>query len=206
MRFAQVGEDRIAYQVFGEGPPDLVYMSGTTDTVDLRWEWPPYAHFLRRLGSFSRVVVFDRRGQGASDPVSRKGVSVWEDWAEDTRAVLDAVGSERASLFAVTESTPIALLFAATEPERTQALVLFAGTARFAASEDYPWGLPLDALVEAEAFFARTWGTDEMASMASSTLIDTAYRRWLAKSMRASASAREAAVFLTQLRSIDVRQ
>ena len=78
-RFAQVGEDRVAYQVFGEGPPDVVYMSGTTETIDLRWEWPPYADFLRRLASFSRVVTFDQRGQGGSDRVSRSGVSIWED-------------------------------------------------------------------------------------------------------------------------------
>ena len=128
-RFAQVGEDRVAYQVFGEGPPDVVYMQGMGDTIDLRWDWPPYAHFLRRLASFCRVVTFDQRGQGASDRVSRSGVSLWEDWAEDARAVLDAVGSERAALFAGMETTPIALLLAATEPERTQSLILFEGTA-----------------------------------------------------------------------------
>src|SRR5262249_24078603 len=89
-RFAQGGEDRVSYPVFGDGPPDVVYMQGVTETIDLRWEWPPYAHFLRRLASFSRVVTFDQRGQGASDRVSRSGVSVWEDWAEDARAVLDA--------------------------------------------------------------------------------------------------------------------
>jgi pimeloyl-ACP methyl ester carboxylesterase len=75
-QFARVGDDRVAYQVFGEGPPDLAYMAGTTDTIDLRWEWPPYAHFLRRLAAFSRVVMFDRRGQGASDSVSQEGTSV----------------------------------------------------------------------------------------------------------------------------------
>jgi class 3 adenylate cyclase/alpha-beta hydrolase superfamily lysophospholipase len=206
-KFVRLGEDRIAYQVFGEGPPDLVYMAGTTDTIDLRWEWPPYAHFLRRLGSFSRVVMFDRRGQGGSDPVSTEGISVWEDWADDTRAVLDAVGSERAALFAGIESTPIALLFAATEPDRSQSLILFAGTARFASAEDYPWGLPVDALLEAEGFFVEHWGTEEMASVGSPILAeDPAFRRWFAKSQRAAASAREAAATLTRIRLMDVRQ
>ena len=206
-RFTPVGEDRVAYQVFGEGPPDVVYMTGTTETIDLRWEWPPYAHFLRRLASFSRVVMFDKRGQGGSDPVSREGNSMWEDWADDTRAVLDAVGSERAVLFASVESTPIALLFAATEPERTQALILFAGTARFTAADDYPWGLPLDALMEAEGFLVEAWGTEQMADIVSPTAaLDPAFRRWFAKSQRAAAGARAAASTLTRIRSMDVRQ
>src|SRR6185312_1137985 len=128
-RFAHVGEDRVAYQVFGEGPPDVVYVSGTTETIDLRWEWPPYAHFLRRLASFCRVVTFDQRGQGGSDRVTQSGISVWEDWAQDVRAVLDAVGSERSALFATVETTPIALLLAATAPERIKSLILFEGTA-----------------------------------------------------------------------------
>jgi pimeloyl-ACP methyl ester carboxylesterase len=142
-RFAYVGEDRVAYQVFGEGPPDVVYMAGVAETIDLRWEWPPYAHFLRRLASFSRVVTLDQRGQGGSDRVSRSGLSVWEDWAEDVRAVLDAVGSTRAALFATLDTTPIAVLLAATEPERFQSLILFEGTARLAAADEYP-GLSLD--------------------------------------------------------------
>jgi pimeloyl-ACP methyl ester carboxylesterase len=108
-----------ALRTVGEGPPDVVYMQAVTETIDLRWEWPPYAHFLRRLASFSRVVTFDQRGQGGSDRVSRSRASVWEDWAEDARAVLDAVGSERSALFAGVVTTPIALLLAATEPERT---------------------------------------------------------------------------------------
>lgn len=205
-RFTRIGEDRIGYQVFGDGPPDLLYMAGTTDTIDIRWEWPPYAHFLRRLASFSRVIMLDRRGQGASDPVSREGISVWEDWADDTRAVLDAVGSERAAVFAGIESTPIGLLFAATDPDRTQALILFSGTARFAADDDYPWGLPADALVETEGFIVDTWGTEEMATVVQPLLAqDPAFRRWFAKSQRSAASAREAAATLTRIRSMDVR-
>jgi class 3 adenylate cyclase/predicted alpha/beta hydrolase len=207
-RFTRIGDDRIAYQVFGEGPTDLLYMVGTTDTIDVRWEWPPYAHFLRRLGSFSRVIMFDRRGCGASDPVSREGLPVWEDWADDTRAVLDAVGSERAAVYAGIESGPIALLFAAIEPERTQALVLFTATARFSAAEDYPWGLELDTLIEAENFIIGTWGTEEMASIASGLTLgaDPAFRRWFAKAQRAGATPREAAATLLRIRSMDVRQ
>jgi class 3 adenylate cyclase/alpha-beta hydrolase superfamily lysophospholipase len=203
-RFAHVGEDRVAYQVFGEGPPDVVYMSGTTETVDLRWEWPPYAHFLRRLASFSRVVTFDQRGQGASDRVSRSGVSIWEDWAEDVRAVLDAVGSERSALFATMETTPIALLLAATEPARTQSLILFEGTARMAAAEDYP-GFPPDALREISRVTSEAWGTDAAAS-ALALSDDPAYRRWFAKAQRAALGPRDAAAVLSAITAMDVRQ
>jgi class 3 adenylate cyclase/predicted alpha/beta hydrolase len=205
-RFAHVGEDRVAYQVFGEGPPDVVYLSGTAETIDVRWEWPPYAHFLRRLASFSRVVTFDQRGQGGSDPVSQSGVSVWEDWAEDVRAVLDAVGSERSALFATIETTPIALLLAATEPERTQSLILFEGTARFAAAEGYP-GLSVDTLREAQVVTAEAWGTDAAASLITPAHAhDPAYRRWFAKAQRAALSPRDAAAILPLIAAMDVRQ
>jgi class 3 adenylate cyclase/alpha-beta hydrolase superfamily lysophospholipase len=204
-RFAQVGEDRVAYQVFGEGPPDVVFMAGATETIDLRWEWPPYAHFLRRLASFSRVVMFDQRGQGASDRVSQSSVSAWEDWAEDARAVLDAVGSERSALLSGMETTPIALLRAATEPERTQSLVLFAGTARFAAADDYP-GLPPDTIRDVHVRTVDTWGTDAAASLLTPALADDpAYRRWFAKAQRAALSPRDAAALVSVIAAMDVR-
>jgi class 3 adenylate cyclase len=206
-RFTRVGEDRLVYQVFGEGPPDLVYLQGIGDPVDLRWDWPPYAHFLRRLASFSRVVMFDQRGQGASDPVSREGILTWEDWADDIRAVLDAVGSERAALFASIESTPTALLFAATEPERTQALILFAGSARFAVAEDYPWGMTIDAVQEMGAATVESWGTEQdVIDLMPTEATDPAYRRWFAKSARLSASARVAAAIVSRIGLMDVRQ
>jgi class 3 adenylate cyclase/predicted alpha/beta hydrolase len=205
-RFARVGEDRVAYQVFGEGPPDVVYMEGVTETIDLRWEWPPYAHFLRRLASFCRVVTFDQRGQGGSDRVSRSGASVWEDWAEDARAVLDSVGSDRSALFAGVETTPIALMLAATEPERTQSLVLYGGTARLAASGDYP-GLSLDDLDEVEKMTAEAWGTDAAASLLTPALAgNAAYRRWFAKAQRAALSPHDAAALVSVIGAMDVRQ
>jgi class 3 adenylate cyclase/alpha-beta hydrolase superfamily lysophospholipase len=205
-RFARVGDDRVAYQVFGEGPPDVVYMSGATETIDVRWEWPPYAHFLRRLASFSRVVMFDQRGQGGSDHVSQSRASVWEDWAEDLRAVLDAVGSERAALFATIDTTPIALLLAATEPERTQSLILFEGTARLAASDDYP-GVSLDTVREIGRVTAETWGTEASASLLSPAMADDpSYRRWFAKAQRAALGPRDASAVLAAISAMDVRQ
>ena len=197
----------MAYQVFGEGPPDLIYMAGTGDAIDVRWEWPPYAHFLRRLASFSRVIMFDQRGQGASDRVALEGASVWEDWAEDARAVQAEVGCERAALFAGMDATPIAVLFAATQPERTQALILFGGTARFLATDDYPMGLSPDVIRDVSAITAEGWGTEAIASILTPTLADDpAYRRWFAKSQRASASAHDAEAFGTVIASMDVRE
>src|SRR5262245_32227115 len=181
-------------------------MQGIGDTIDMRWDWPPYAHFLRRLASFSRVVTFDQRGQGASDRVSRSGVSLWEDWAEDARAVLDAVGSERAALFSGMETTPIALLLAATEPERIQSLILFHGSARFAASEDYP-GMSLGEIREFGEVAAETWGTDAAASVLTPALADDpAYRRWFAKAQRTALSPRDAGVLAAVVGLMDVRQ
>jgi class 3 adenylate cyclase len=207
-QFTRVGDDRIAYQVFGEGPPDVLFVAGSViETMDLRWDWPPYAHFLRRLASFCRVISFNRRGSGASDPVSREGLPEWEDWADDARAVMDAVGSERAAVFAGVESGPIAILFAATVPEYTQSLILWTSTARFLAADDYPWGLSSQAVGDAEAFIVEAWGTETMAEFASPTSAkDPAFRRWFAKSQRAAANARTAAANLTRSRSMDVRQ
>jgi class 3 adenylate cyclase len=204
-RYARVGQDRVAYQVFGEGPPDLVYMSGATESIDVRWEWPPYAHYLRRLASFCRVVMFDQRGQGGSDRVSYAGASVWEDWAEDVRAVLDAVGSERSVLFSTIETTPIALLLAATEPERTQSLILFEGTARFTAADDYP-GFSLDTIGEIGRITVEAWGTDAATSLLTPAFADDpAYRRWFAKAQRAALGPRDAAAVLSAIAAMDVR-
>src|SRR5947209_8822596 len=106
-------------------------MPGSGQVIDTLWEFPPSAAFLRRLASFSRLISFDRRGTGASDAAPVEGLASWEMWAEDAQAVLDAVGSERAALLAQADGGPIAMLFAAAHPERTQALILFNTTARY---------------------------------------------------------------------------
>jgi class 3 adenylate cyclase len=205
-QFTRVGEDRVAYQVFGSGPPDLL-VAASAEAMDLRWDWPPCAHFLRRLASFSRVIQFDRRGTGASDPVSRAGASVWEDWADDARGVLGAVGSERAAVLGGFDSGPSVILFAATEPERTQSLILLTTTARFVVAEDYPCGLPLEVIRAGEAVVREKWGTEELAGRSCRAAAENAgLRRWMAKSQRVSSSARQAAATLAVFQSMDVRQ
>src|SRR5512133_494672 len=111
-RYARPGEDGIAYQVVGEGPPDLVMTTGNYSHVDMVWEDPGIALFLRMLASFSRLIVFDRRGTGASDPLPPGALPPWEAYAQDLTAVLDEVGSDQAALLAQLDASPMALFFA----------------------------------------------------------------------------------------------
>jgi len=205
-RFTRVGEDRVAYQVFGAGAVDLVYAVGTTLTIDTAWDWPPSAEFLRQLGSFARVIVFDRRGSGASDRPSTPGLAIWEHWADDIRAVLDAAGSGRAAIFASTDSGPSAILFAATFPDRVKALVLANSTARFAADTDYPSGLTHGQIEDAHGYIIRNWGTDDMATFAApESADDPVYRRWAAKAQRAAYNAQDLIPALSTALTADVR-
>jgi pimeloyl-ACP methyl ester carboxylesterase len=117
-RYTKLGDDRIAFQVVGDADLDLLYVPGMLSTLDWPWEWPPTAAFIRALASFSRLIFFDRRGCGASDPVPGDRLPTWEEWADEARAVLDAVGSERAAILGAVDAGPAAILFAATQPER----------------------------------------------------------------------------------------
>ena len=141
-RYARAGEDSyVAYQVVGDGPIDLVYTSGWLGHVEAQWEYPALARFLLRLASFSRLICFDRRGHGLSDPIDIDNITL-EQWMEDVRVVMDAAGSERAALLGAGEGGPMTILFAATYPERTSALALISTQATMARHADYPWGVP----------------------------------------------------------------
>ena len=156
-QYTKAGDVSIAYQVIGDGPLDLVLVPGFATHVEIGWESAITARFIERLASFSRVIIFDKRGTGLSDPVS--GVATLEDRMDDVRAVMDAVGSERAALFGISEGGPMCILFAATYPERISALVLHGAMARTTEAPDYPWAAPADALRQASAeFIAPTWG------------------------------------------------
>jgi pimeloyl-ACP methyl ester carboxylesterase len=138
-RYAKSGDVHLAYQVVGDAPLDLVFVHGWVSNVEYGWEIPPLARFLDRLASFSRLIIFDRRGTGLSDRVSDSALPTLEQRIEDIRTVLDAVGSERAAIFGVSEGGNMSLLFAATYPERTVALVTFGIFAKRTWSPDYPW-------------------------------------------------------------------
>ena len=137
--YAKSGDVNIAYQVFGDGPVDLVYVPGWVSHVELAWELPDLAAGFERLASFSRVILFDKRGTGMSDAVPADELPTLEQRMDDVRAVMDAVGSERAAIFGASEGGNMSMLFAATYPERTVALATFGCTAKRVWSADYPW-------------------------------------------------------------------
>jgi class 3 adenylate cyclase len=205
-RYARLGRDRIAYQVLGEGPPDLVMASGSFGHLDTAWEDPGIALFIRSLASFSQVIVLDRRGTGASDPLPADPLPPWEAYAEELAVILDEAGVEQAAVLAELDAGPTALFFAATRPERTSALILANTGAKFVAADDYPAGLPLEA---AEAFSGQMeqfWGTDATVAMVvPSRAGDARFRRWYAKLQRTGASPSVASAFLRAMLEVDVR-
>jgi class 3 adenylate cyclase len=205
-RYARLGGDRIAYQVVGAGPPDLVITTGNYSHVDMVWEDPGIALFLRTLASFSRLIVFDRRGTGASDPRPLGSLPPWESYAQDLTAVLDAVGSQQAALLAQLDASPMALFFAGTRPERIRALVLVNAAAKFLASDDYPIGVRPEVAEALLVQFDQLWGTEAMAAMfAPSRAGDQRFCRWFARFQRAIASPRAVQVFLRANLEMDAR-
>jgi pimeloyl-ACP methyl ester carboxylesterase len=163
-QYAKSGDTSIAYQVVGDGPIDLVLVLGFATHIELQWEGAPFARFCERLGGFSRLILFDKRGTGLSDPVPE--VPTLEQRVDDVRAVMDAAGSERAALFGVSEGGPMSIMFAATHPERATALVLHGAMARTTEAPDYPWATPAEALRESAAeFIAPNWGSDPTGIM-----------------------------------------
>jgi class 3 adenylate cyclase len=210
-KYARLGDDRIAYQVLGQGPPDLVMSHAGWGDLDMVWEDPGSSLFLRSLASFSRLILLDPRGTGASDPLPPDPLPPWESYAEELVAVLDAVGSQRAALLAEIDGGPLALFFAGTRPERTSALILANTAAKFVAADDYPIGIPAEV---GEAFLAQSeqdwgtdaWGTDVLvATMLPSRAGDQRFHRWYAKTQRAMASPKAAQPVLRTMLAADVR-
>ena len=181
-KYARLGGDRIAYQVLGQGPPDLVMTTGGFSQIDIIWEDPGIALFLRTLASFSRLILFDRRGTGASDPLPPDPLPPWESYAEELVVVLDEVGAERAGLLAQIDAGPLALFFAGSRPERTSALILANTTAKFVASDDYPIGVPAEVAETLLGQVDQLWGSEALAGMLMpSRASDERFRRWFAK-------------------------
>ena len=205
-RYAKSASGLIAYQVLGNGPIDLLYCSGGTSHVDVRWEAAPSARFFERLASFTRLILFDRRGTGASDPVSLQEPPTWEEWADDLRVVLDETGTERAAILAILDGGPMAIMFAATHPDRTAGLVLGNTSARILSAEDFPIGLSEEQYQAWIDTFEQGWGTEEFAALIAPVLAsDPPMRRWFAKYMRASATPRALAAQARAFSAVDVR-
>jgi pimeloyl-ACP methyl ester carboxylesterase len=157
--YAKSGDVNIAYQVVGDGPTDLVYVPGWVSHVELGWELPELARGFERLASFSRLILFDKRGTGMSDPVPASELPTLEQRMDDVRAVMDAVGSEQAAIFGASEGGNMSMLFAATYPTRTTALATFGCTARRIWTPDYPWAPTWEKRLEAFAEVERSWTT-----------------------------------------------
>lgn len=199
----------IAYQVLGTGPLDLVVNHTGVSHLDVEWEEPSLAHSLRRLASFSRLIRLDWRGHGLSDPVSTKDWPRLEQRAEDTLAVLDAIGSKRAALYGGVQSGQMMMFFAATYPERTSALVLAGTSARFAWAPDYPWGIPAEEQDARAAWAEEGWerGVGLVRHIAPSMLGDPDFGSWWYRLIRQSygpgaSVANTRLVFETDLRSL----
>jgi class 3 adenylate cyclase len=206
IRYAKCGRDRIAYQVVGEGPIDVVFTAGSFSSVDVVWDHPDVAHFMKRLSGFSRLISFDARGTGASDPLPSMDEFGWETWAEDTSAVLDAVGSERAAVFACADACPAAMLLAATHPERVSALVLVGAVARYTQASDYPYGMSPADIPRFAAQIADMWGTERSVDfLYPSRSKDTRFREWFARLLRAGAAPRTVEALYARMYELDAR-
>jgi class 3 adenylate cyclase len=199
VHYARSGNLRIAYQVIGNGPLDLVFVPGFISNLDHYWDEPTLAHFLSRLSSFSRLILFDKRGTGLSDRLG--SLPTLEERMDDVRAVMDAVESKRAALFGISEGGAMSTLFAATYPERTQALVLYGAYGHFPS-----WVLPPDRLPAFLEMIDRDWGTGtSLKAFAPSKVSDERFKRWWARFERLGASP-SAVIALMQMNSeIDIR-
>jgi DNA-binding SARP family transcriptional activator/pimeloyl-ACP methyl ester carboxylesterase len=206
-RYAKAGDGvHIAYQVIGDGPFDLVEVGGFVSHLEVAWEGPEYAHYLRRLASFARVICFDKRGTGMSDPVEPHALPSLERRMDDFRVVMDAVGSERAALFGESEGGQMAALFAATYPERTRALVTYGAYARLRRAPDYPPGQSDDSLEAFARDMEATWGeVPEGSVWAVDATQDPRFREWLGRWARNASSPGSAATLLRMDFDIDVR-
>ena len=186
-RYAKSGEVNIAYQVFGDGSVDLVFVPGFISHIELAWEEPYLARFLRRLAAFTRVIFFDKRGTGLSDPVARPpGLT---ERMDDIRAVMDAAGSQTAALFGVSDGGCLCIAYAVAHSERSAALITYGSYARRLRSADYPWGWSAEHLDEVLSGMDQGWASGNWWAAANPSVAnDERYQAWWARYLRAAAS------------------
>ena len=203
--YARNGDIHIAYQTIGDGPIDVVAVLGWATNLDLFWEWPAIRRFYEGIGSFSRLIMFDKRGTGLSDRTTT--LPTLEEMGDDIRAVMDAVGSERAALFGFAEGGPPSCMFAAAHPERVTALVLYGSFARRLTAPDYPWGIPPEMVGGFEQAVAERWGREPVALglMAPSMKADQRFREYWVKAQRHGASPGAAIEWYRMTLELDAR-
>ena len=204
-RYARDGDVRIAYQVIGDGPIDLLFAAGGVVPVDIGWEDPGYNRFMRRLASFSRVVLFDSRGWGAS----RTAVDTFptlEEWADDLRLVLDTVGSERAAVVGHYAGAVMSAFFAAAHPDRVSSMVLIEASARMLRAPDFPIGMPAEARDRMIASFVESYGTgSNLVGQARSRSSEESFRRWWGRCERMANGPLSAGAYWRELSGRDIR-
>src|ERR1700682_5808276 len=205
-RYARSGDVNIAYQVTGEGPIDLVFVMGWVSNLEAFWQEPTVASFFHRLASFSRLILFDKRGTGLSDRVPIDRLPTLEQRMDDVRAVMDAAGSERAALFGVSEGGPMCALFAASFPQRTSALVMYGSYAKRVWDPEYPWAPTPEERERWYSLLESEWGSGADVEILAPSA-DARFREWWSRYLRMSASPGAAAVGLGRMNTaIDIRQ
>jgi class 3 adenylate cyclase len=206
-RYAKSGNVNIAYQVAGDGPFDLVHVPPFVSNLELQWEDPAERRYFERLASFSRLIMFDKRGTGLSDRVA---VATLEERMDDLRAVMDAAGSERAAVYGGSEGGALSILFATTYPERVSALVLYGAYARFAWAPDYPEGVPDDVWADNLPLVEESWGRGSgegpfVNALAPKLANDPVFQKAYGRRERLSASPGAAVAILQMIHDLDVR-
>src|SRR5436190_15612166 len=203
-RYAKSGDINIAYQVLGSGPVDLIYVPGWVTHLEYGWEEPSLARFYRKLASFSRLILFDKRGTGLSDQSTN--MPTLEQRMDDVRAVMEAVHSERAVVFGMSEGGNMAMLFAATYPERTIALITFGVYAKRVYDPEYPWAPTPEQRQKFYDAIEKGWGGPVgVDDLAPSRAHDERFRQWWATYQRRSTTPRAALALARMNTSIDVR-
>ena len=203
-QYARSGQVHIAHQVLGSGPPDLVLVPGSFH-VEAAWDWPYLARFLYRLASFGRLIVFDKRGTGLSDPMKRPPTLA--ERVDDIRAVMDAVGVERAHLFGVSEGGALSIAFAAQYPHRVESLILYGSYPRKVATADYPWGVSRQTVARFLERFDEAWASGAWWDIVNPELpLDPDTQRWWARYLRVGASPSMARDLMLMNAQIDVRR
>jgi class 3 adenylate cyclase len=202
--FARAGDLSIAYQVVGEGDVDVILIPQWLSNIEQYWEHPTAAYFLRRLASFSRLILFDKRGSGLSDAVP--DTQTLEERMDDVLAVMDAVGSGRAVLFGPSEGGPMAALVAATYPERCVSLVLYGACARWLEADDYPEGRPAALVAGYGQRWIDGWGSGASLSVLAPTLAhDDGFRRWWGRFERHSVRPGMVKPIIETINALDIR-